>query len=52
MTKFRGKLELGTETEGVTKVWKNFMSQRVIFICDHFLECNCHTTENTVQNTS
>jgi len=28
-----------TETEGVTKIWKNFMSQQVILNCDHSLEC-------------
>jgi len=38
----------GTETEGVRKIWKNFTSQRVILNCDHFLECNCQTSQRTL----
>jgi len=41
----------GTETEGVTKIWKNFMSPRVTLNCDHSLESNCQTSQRILYKT-
>ena len=41
----------GTETEGVTKIWKNLMSQRVILDCVHSFECDCQTSQRILYKT-